>query len=393
MKKILFVHHVSEVGGASYCLLSIIKELNRNKFEPMVLLRNYGSLVDELKKLHVDIIYCPSLWCYPYNKTLFNIRNLVSILGIYRSFPKFEKLLVKCNPDIIYFNNTFLFPYLNISFKKGIKSVIHIREHWPMKEHVNQLQFIRKQILRKANSIIAINKYSAQMISNDSPKIKIVYDWIDLETRYEPMPLCKILGEDTSSLKIFIFTGGMQPAKGTYEVLKTFSTKITDCNSRLLVLGFSKEISEEGVKGNIKRLLRILGYYTYEYKVKAIAQNDSRIICIPSTYNIKDLLNQSYCMLSYFTIPHANLAMAEAMTEELPCIAAKTEESLEYTENGKYALLFDMNDIASFEKCFDNLEILYTDIKNKLQSNASHIKEMFSKEENSKRLMTILASL
>lgn len=42
MKKILFVHHVSSVGGASYCMLSLLLGSDKSKFEPVVLLRNKG---------------------------------------------------------------------------------------------------------------------------------------------------------------------------------------------------------------------------------------------------------------------------------------------------------------------------------------------------------------
>lgn len=393
MKKILFVHHVSLIGGASYCLLSIIKELDRSVYEPVVLLRSNGPLVDELDKIKVKVIYCPTLWCYPYNKSLFDIRNWLTIYRLYHSLSDFEILLEKCNPDIVYFNNTFLFPYLSVTQRIGKKSVIHIREHWPINEHVNQLHYIQKQILSKADGIVAINNYSAQMISANNPKITVIYDWIDLETRYEPIPLHGVFGEDTSNLKIYLYTGGLQSAKGAYEVLKTFSTKIKDINSRLLVLGFTKDYSEHADNGMIRRLLLHFGHYSYEYKVKSLAQKDKRIKCISSIYNIKDLLDQSYCMLSYFTIPHANLAMAEAMIEKLPCVAARTEESLEYTDNGNYAMLFDMNDIDSFERCVDDIDNKYSDIKIKLQYNESIIRRMFSKEDNCKRLFSMLSSL
>ncbi len=39
MKRILYVHHVSSVGGASFCLLNIIKGLDRQKYAPSVLLK------------------------------------------------------------------------------------------------------------------------------------------------------------------------------------------------------------------------------------------------------------------------------------------------------------------------------------------------------------------
>ena len=392
MKRVLFVHHVSVVGGASYCLLNIIKELDRDKYYPIVLLRDDGSLVCELRQLDVEVHFFSELWYFPYNKSLCNLRRLWKILRLYNSLKGFDKWLEKCNPDIVYFNNMLLFPYLKVTKRKRMKSVIHIREHWPENSHKRQLLYIKKEILSKADRLVAINEYSARMITPDNNRVTIVHDWIDLEQRYEPFPISVLFGEDVIERKIFLYTGGLQRIKGAYEVLKSFHEHITHHDCRLLVLGFTKTFSGNGLRGVIKRLLCAIGYPTYEYKVKAIAQKDSRIVCIPSVYNIKDLLDQTYCMLSYFTIPHANLAMAEAIWEGVPCIAARTEESLEYSHNGDYALLYTMNDMHSFVDCIMNLEGTYSSLKESLRLHSQEIKEKFSKEANSRRLMAVLNS-
>ena len=231
------------------------------------------------------------------------------------------------------------------------------------------------------------------MISADTSKTTIVYDWIEMSERYKYMPMDKIFAEDTSNLKVFIYTGGMQRIKGAYEVLKTFSECITDPNSRLLVLGFTKDFSLCGTKGRIKNFLSKLGMSIYEKKVIAVANNDYRIVCIPSTYYVKHLFEQSYCMLSYFTKPHANLAMAEAIIECLPCIAARTEEAIEYSQNGELAMLFDMNNISDFAMKIAYLDEKYDTLKGRLDLHSSKIKQKFSKKDNSQRLMSVLEAL
>lgn len=393
MARILFVHHVSVVGGASYCLLNVVKALDRNRYTPIVLLRDNGPLVEELKKLDVEVDFCPSLWFYPYNHSLFNIRSLVTIFNLYRSLDDFKVAIKKCSPDIVYFNNTFLFPYLKVTQKLGIKSVIHIREHWPCNQHQKQFRYIQQEILCRADRIIAINEYSARMISPYLTKTTIVYDWIDFSERYESRPFNEIFGEDVSQKKVYLYTGGMQRIKGAYEVIKTFSEKVKGDDNRLLVLGFTKEFSRKGWKGKVKFILNKLGMPPYEYKVKAIIQNDSRIVCIPSTYYIRHIFEQAYCMLSYFTIPHANLAMAEAVCLQLPCIAAETEESREYTLDGELANLFQMNNMADFATKIQNLDKNYTQIKENLAELSDVIVEKFSRERNIDVLRSVLDTL
>ena len=393
LKKILFVHHVSVVGGASYCLLNVIKAIDREKFTPIVLLRNDGSLVEELKKQNVEVYFCPTLWFYPYNHSLFSIRSLVTIFNLYRSLSDFEDVVKKCSPDIVYFNNTFLFPYLKITQKLSIKNVIHIREHWPSDQHQKQFRYIQQEILCRADKIIAINEYSARMISPYLTKTTIVYDWVDFSERYEYRPFNEIFGEDVSQKKVYLYTGGMQRIKGAYEIIKTFSEVIKDEDCRLLVLGITRDISVKGWKGKVKFILNRLGKPSYEYKVKTIIQNDSRIVCIPSTYYIRHIFEQAYCMLSYFTMPHANLALAEAICLQLPCIAAETEESLEYTLNGELANLFSMNNMNDFASKILELDKNYAQMKSKLAESSEVIVEKFNRERNSDVLRSVLDAL
>ena len=57
MKRILFVHHVSSIGGGSYCLLNLLKEVDQEKFQPVVLLQENGPLVSEIEKLGIKVYF------------------------------------------------------------------------------------------------------------------------------------------------------------------------------------------------------------------------------------------------------------------------------------------------------------------------------------------------
>ena len=137
-----------------------------------------------------------------------------------------------------------------------------------------------------------------------------------------------------------------------------------------------------------------LGVPTYEYKVKMLARNDSRVLCIPGTYEMKSIMQQSYCMLSYYTIPHANLSMAEAIVLGLPAVAADTEEAREYSLDGRMACLFRMNDIDSFERAVRGLLADDSRLRASLASEDRKIvEEMFSPAKNISVLNTFLSGL
>jgi glycosyltransferase involved in cell wall biosynthesis len=101
-------------------------------------------------------------------------------------------------------------------------------------------------------------------------------------------------------------------------------------------------------------------------------------------------MQQCYCNLSYFTIPHANLTMVEAGIECLPTIAAKNEESLDYSFGGKYACLFNPSDIEDFCEAIKTLDKQYEQCKSLLKTGAPILAKRFSRQENVKRLNTII---
>lgn len=392
MKTVLFVYHASNIGGGTYCLLNILKEIDREKFTPIVLLRENGELVKEINGLGIEVKFMPSMTLVPYNKSLWNWKVLRNYRKINRSFPDFEALLCKINPDAVYFNTMMLAPYLEVAKKKGCRTAIHLREHWPLNEHVRQLSRLQNIISNYADQIVAINGYSASMVPNR--EATIVYDWIDLSNRYEYRPFDDIFGEDASQLKVYLFTGGLQDIKGAAEVVDVFSTRISDKNKRLLMVGVTPHPNYSGLKNKIRFILAKYGlHYVYEYKVRKMIELDKRIVCIPATYKLRHIVEQAYCNLSFFTIPHANLALAESIIIGTVPVAAQTEESIEYSNRGELAILFELgiqNDM--YEKLIQ-LDSKYDEIKAKIAKDSHVVKELFDRERNAAVLESVLEKL
>lgn len=392
-KIILFVHQVAEIGGASYCMLNLLKAIDKGQFCPVVVLPKAGPLSNEISKLKIQVEFCKSLCIYPYNRSLISYGAWRELINVYTSLNDFEHIVKKIKPDVVYFNNMFLFPYLSVTNRLNVKSVIHIREHWPKNQRQTQFRYIRNKILKYADKIVAINKTSGAMIGDESHVPVIIYDWIDMESRRQDIDLIKIMGYAPDNMRLYIFTGGLQRIKGTYEVLKAFSENVKDPNSRLLALGIPQNIDMKGVKGFLKKLLNKLRISLFLFKVKEILDNDDRIIPIAPNYNITNLLEQCYCCLSYYKVPHANLAMAECITLKLPVLAASTAEALEYSDNGRLACLFPLNNYQAFVNKLCNIESWHKELCKVLQSDSYKIKELFDKTRNSDNFNTMLRQL
>lgn len=390
MKRIMFMHQASSIGGGSYCLLNVVKAVDKKLFEPVVALKSEGPLADELRKLGVEVVIFSQMVAIPYNRGLLQRGSISAYWAVECSKKALKQLLMDNKIDVLYLNNMMLCRYLQPAKECGCKTVVHVREHWPLNEHKNQLEWARKCVYQYADKMIAINHYSASMFPDK--EATIVYDWIDMDSRYKSMPLSEIFGEDMTGKKVLLYTGGMQRIKGAYEVVKTFSEKLKDDSLRLLVLGFTKDLSSKGRTGKVKMLMYKIGIPTYEYKVKMEARKDKRIVCIPGLYEIKDIVEQADCMVSYFTIPHANLAMAESLIVGTPVIAARTEETEEYSLEGETVFLYPMNDVKAFEQTVQDF-VQRPDRIRIDNSNKKKIAAMFLPERNISNLNATLKDL
>ena len=393
MKTVLFLYHTSSIGGGSYCLLNILKNLNRALIKPIVLLSSDGPLVSEIKSLNIEVSFLDKMHVVPYNVSTFTPRRIKNAIDILVSMRTLKDIISKFHVDVLYCNTMMLYPYLRVAKKCGCNTIIHIREHWPEGEHSWQRNMALSHINRYADKIIAINRYSAAMIRPYGRNAEIVYDWIDMSSRYQKMPLCEIFNEMMEDKKVFLYMGGMQEIKGALEIVTAFSKFIKDSNSRLLILGINSKYKAHGFRGMIKKMLKIIGIKTYSERVIDIINNDTRIKCIDGTYNIRHLYEQVYCILSYFTKPHANLALAESIICNTVNIAAITDESLEYSAEGELALLYEENNFTEFLKSIESLEMNIEKLKSRISEKSSVLKYMFNPERNIQKLNRIIENI
>ena len=347
-KRVLFMHQASTIGGGSYCLLNILKEIDKTNIQPVACLAGDGPLREEIEKLGIEVIIFRQMAAVPYNRTLCAISSLCSYYRVRKSINGFKRILADNKIDVVYLNNMMIYPYLKPAKECGCKTVLHCREHWPLNEHKTQLEWARNAVNNYCDKFIAINQYSASIFPDK--EATIVYDWIDMDSRYKKLPMSKIFGENMTGKKVLLYTGGTSSIKGPDYILKAFTESVKGDEYRLLMLGCDSFL-DRGLKHQIKMMLRCFGYHYWGYELQQIMNSDKRIRGIRGVYELCDLVMQSHCFVSYFRIPHANLALAENIILGNACIAADTEEAREYSGGGKYAMLVSpMNDLMAFSK-------------------------------------------
>ena len=390
---ILYIFQDSSIGGGPYCLLRLIEQLDKELFNPIVLLKVPGPLSVELEKLGVQVYFDKWISEMPYNKSLFNLTSLWLVFSTLVSLRKIKSWIKKTDADIIHLNTMLMYPYLRIVKRLNKKGVIHIREFWPNEEHQFQFSVLNKRIQKYADKIIAINESSAKMIGK-SAKVHIVFDWVNFKNRSEKIDFETLFGKDYKALKIFTFLGGTNWIKGGLEIVEAFSNPSLPDNIRLLLVGSNKEeVKLFGMTGIIKKILAYFNYYRYSDQVIDAAKKNSKVVLMPKTNHIKSLLEQSYSLISYYTVPHANLPLAEACWLGVPAIAAETLEAKEYSNDGKSALLFKMNDKEDFKNKISFAIVNGELIKANATNGMASIQKKFNPIINSNLIKAIYSNL
>ena len=62
MKKILYLHTTSEIGGSDISLVRLVERLDRRLFTPLVVLPSDGPLVQRLRAAGATVVIMPTLW-------------------------------------------------------------------------------------------------------------------------------------------------------------------------------------------------------------------------------------------------------------------------------------------------------------------------------------------
>lgn len=177
--KILFLHAGAELYGADKILLELLEGIDRDKFEPVVLLPTDGPLVSKINELDIDV----KVMHYPILR-----RKIFSALGILKyaidyvkySF-KISKFVKKNKIDLTHVNTTAVLEGAVIKFWNKKPIVWHIHEIIESPKVVFQFTSLMVQV--SSHQIITVSEATKKRLM-DSPfvsggKIETIYNGIN----------------------------------------------------------------------------------------------------------------------------------------------------------------------------------------------------------------------
>jgi glycosyltransferase involved in cell wall biosynthesis len=324
--KVLCISHSSNFYGAEQSFLFLLQNINRQVFEPIVVLPSEGYLADKIRalRLKMTFIHAP-LWINVTDRAtvLYNALREMASLKNYTNLIREEGI------DIVYTNTITKVAGAVASRLCGVPHVWHIREI--LKDHpltsFFSLEATFKLVERLSDSIIANSKATAaqfQGIAHES-KIHVVYNAIDISA-FMNAPACNKLRKELALDSYFPLVGiigSIHRHKNHEDAVRAFAhLKEWGVAARLVIIGQA----DKKYKEFLMHLIRSLDI-------------EDRVTFLRFRYNISEILQELDLILVPSLAEPFGRATIEAMAAGKPVIATNTGASPEIVVDGVTGLL------------------------------------------------------
>lgn len=376
-KKILFLHAGAELYGADKVLLTLLKDLDKDVYKPIVLLPNDGPLVDELNKNNVEVIVLN----YPIlRRKYFNLIGIIKFPFQYLWFShKISNIVRSRRISIVHVNTTAVLEGVYLKIINNVPLVWHVHEIILKPKFVFKLT--RYLIKKYSNRVIvvsqAVRKHLNYDQTIDNSLVTTVYNGVSSKKK-ESLRHNYLRKELNIPLDAYVIgmVGRINSWKGQKDFVDAISKLIDkDKNVYGLIVGGTFE-GEEWRKKELEELIQ-------SKKV------DKRIILIDFTSDIEKV----YLAIDLFVLPSTNpdplpTVVLEAMSYALPVIG--------YSHGGIKEMICEPEQNLAPPQNYDKLgELMERYSQSKSRSlelgrlNQKRQNEVFNRDDYSKKIAQI----
>ena len=379
MKNILFIHQSAELYGSDKTLLLFIKNINRNKFFPVIVLPNDGPLKSELEKLNIKVVIAPVLKLY---RAMFTPKNLFAFIGDYRKgISILESINKEYKFDIVYSNTLAILLGLFYSKIKKIKHIWHVHE---IIEHPKPIAWIFPKLLYYFTDIIICNSAATKenIVKRDfrnNKKCIIVHNGVEQIEHFNKV-IKKDFGFEEKDI-IVTLVGRISRLKGHKLLLESYINNFKDYkHTKILFVGSPVE----GQEFYLSEIQQIILENNIHEKVKILPFTKSLI----DVWQVTD-----FAIMPSTEKESFGLVAVEAMLASKPVIAANHGGLTEIVVDNETGVLFEPNNVDTFSNALriliDSEELRISFGKKGYERAIKH----FSVESYSNNIQNILKNL
>ena len=340
MITILFVHQSAELYGSDKTLLLLVKQLDKTKFYPVVVLPNEGILKDELEKENIQVVIAPVLKLYRKMVTPKNIFNFLK--DIKKGMSILDKLNKKHHFDIVYSNTLAVLLGMVFAKRRKIKHLWHVHEIIVSPKIIASV--FPKLVMRNSDLVVCNSKATQNNLTQRIPKLEsksiVIYNGIELTTQ---------INSDTIRFGfaprdvIITLVGRISSWKGQQLLLSAFFTLCKKHkNIKLVFLGSAPQ-NQEYFESNL---------------INKIAENklQDKVVIFPFQKDIAKFWKSIDIAVVPSTAPEPfGMVAIEAMLAKKPVIASNHGGITEIVMDNETGYLVQPNDKIALAEAISKL--------------------------------------
>jgi glycosyltransferase involved in cell wall biosynthesis len=397
MNRILYIHHGGGLGGAPMSLLYLLKQLDRSRYEPVVLTLREGPVVDLYRKEGIETHVAQGI--YDFSHTELESYSGIQLwrlpLQVVRFLPSVaatRRCLTRFKPDLVHLNSSTLAASARAAWREKIPIVWHIREPIANGYVGLRRQWLTNHIEHDSTRIISISDFDASRLK-PSNKIRVIHNFVDFNTFDKNIPAAEARKKLNLSpaQNVVVMLGGVAYPKGTLvfaQALPLVRKKVP--NTKFLVAGQPPAVGDTSrIKSLAKFILRTDDYDRQVMKAASDSIASGHIRFIGQRTDIPQVLAACDVLCFPSVVPHFARPIIEAGAMAKPVVASRLGGPLELVNDGVTGILTPPSDPAALA---DSIIALLTDpAKAKAMGEAGYLlaKEKFNAEINAKKTFEV----
>lgn len=333
-RKIVFVHHCGTKSGAGNSLKTLIKNLDSDKFD-LIILCPKGSAFTEFLKISENVYEIPELpEVVSISGYSYNYLRLLKAFMLFKNIKQVVSLIKNIRPDIVHLNEVSLTPLAKYLKKSNFKIVIHARL---VLSHKTPLlnKFIVTQVNKFCGAVICIDESVRNMLKkvNNSSVVYNSYEHKAVDIPKYP-----------TNKFIVLFLANLIKYKGVFDLIKAAKLIGNDSEIEIHIAGTNSrpDFFFKSFKGKV---LNFVGIVKNNKKAleKEIHRNrlDSTVKLIGNISNIQDKISHSSVNIfpSYMNGPSRSIFECGILGR--PSIIALHDKIEDVVENGVTGFVID----------------------------------------------------
>jgi glycosyltransferase involved in cell wall biosynthesis len=365
MIRILFVHQFGGRGGASTMLANIIRTLDKQKFECIVV-TPAGDAVEQFSEAGATVKIperpiqqfahtsgCHTLAIHP----LF----LCAIYRMLRDRTFWKKYIAQLKPNIVHLNAVTLAPFASVVSSPSTKVLCLVQETLVDGTFGLRSNWLKKVLREHVDLPVFISNFDREAFGFERGDSVVIPNWVNLKefNRALSKDAARARFKIASDAKVVLFLGGISQIKGTLVLLEA-AARARVRNLLVLIAGYNRGVdaSQLGFFHRLvfrRRVNRGFDYHTTVMTKIADEPLRSKVRLLGMVCDIPELYAAADLVVFPAVQPHQSRPLLEAGAMAKPVIISDFPNIREFVTNGETALCVKPGDSASLAEKMDFL--------------------------------------